>query len=296
MERFEPVTTENIIETLPYFASASDRICDDTAGVTYQWRKLFHTAILLRDGCLVTRSVFPQVGMCYSFPVGSGDPEKLMPFLTEDARAQGEPLRFACVSEGRLALLRGYFNGHVTAEEKRNWADYLYEPSGFSYIGKKYHTQKNHVNRFYREHPEAKLVPVSEENVSEVSAFLDRVVAEKPDMNAWERGEVEGTRDLLFMRTELHQIGAFLRTDMGIAAYAMGEIRGDTLHIHAEKAVTALTGAYPAMAQAFAAYAARDVKYINREDDADDPGIRYSKEQYRPLCLIPKYLVTVEEA
>ena len=96
------------------------------------------------------------------------------------------------------------------------------------------------------------------------------------------------------MREPLNQVGAFLLTEKGIAAFAMGEIRGDTLHIHAEKADTTFSGAYPAMAQAFASYAAKNAVYINREDDAGDPGIRYSKEQYRPVCLIPKYLVTVE--
>ena len=34
--------------------------------------------------------------------------------------------------------------------------------------------------------------------------------------------------------------------------------------------------------------------YVNREDDAGDPGIRYSKEQYRPVQMLKKYLVTVD--
>jgi hypothetical protein len=33
--------------------------------------------------------------------------------------------------------------------------------------------------------------------------------------------------------------------------------------------------------------------YVNREDDAGDEGIRYSKMNYKPIELIPKYLVTV---
>lgn len=294
MNAFVPVTAKNIIDTLPYFTAASERICDDTAGVTYQWRNLFHTDILMKDGCLVTRSLFPQVGKCYSFPVGNGDPKTLLPFLREDAKEQGIPFRFACVTEDRIQILRELFGDSLKIEEKRSWADYLYEPSNFMYAGKRFHTQKNHVNRFYHDHPETVLEPVSDDNILEVNAFLDHVLAQKTDMPAWEQGEVEGTRDLLMMYKELNQIGAFLKTNQGIAAFAMGEISGDTLHIHAEKADTSFSGVYPAMAQEFAAFAARNVKYINREDDADDPGIRFSKEQYRPLCLIPKYLVTVE--
>lgn len=295
MELFHPVSENNILETIPYFANAGGRICDDTAGVTYQWRKLFQTDICLYEGCLITRSVFPQVGSCYSFPVGNGNPEKVYPLLREDAKALGVPFRFACITEDRLASLENSFHGAITAEEKRNWADYLYEPAAFAYTGKRFHTQKNHINRFYADNPEAELVPVTDNNAAEVETFFDRVLALHPQMPDWEKGEVEGTRDLFRMRDALHQIGACLKTDKGIAAFAMGEVRGDTLHIHAEKADTTFSGAYPAMAQAFARYAAGNVKYINREDDAGDAGIRYSKEQYRPICLIPKYLVTVRE-
>ena len=173
----------------------------------------------------------------------------------------------------------------------RSWADYLYTPGEFVYAGKQFHAQKNHVNRFYRENPSARLVLVTAENRDRVSAFLNTVLEKKQDMSDWERGEVEGTRDLLYLAEPLRQIGAFLDTDNGIASFAMGEIRGDTLHIHAEKANPDFHGAYPAIAAAFAAYAGKNVIYINREDDAGDLGIRYSKEQYRPVAMIQKYCV-----
>ena len=48
------------------------------------------------------------------------------------------------------------------------------------------------------------------------------------------------------------------------------------------------------MAQAFVEYAGEGMTYVNREDDAGDPGIRYSKEQYRPVQMLKKYLVTVD--
>ena len=52
-------------------------------------------------------------------------------------------------------------------------------------------------------------------------------------------------------------------------------------------------GAYPAMAQAFVNFMGTGFTYVNREDDAGDEGIRYSKLNYKPIELIPKYLVTV---
>ena len=53
------------------------------------------------------------------------------------------------------------------------------------------------------------------------------------------------------------------------------------------------SGAYPAMAQAFVNFMGTGFRYVNREDDAGDEGIRYSKLNYKPIELIPKYLVTI---
>ena len=74
------------------------------------------------------------------------------------------------------------------------------------------------------------------------------------------------------------------------------EVNGDTLYVHVEKARTDYTGAYQAIVSEFAQYAAdADTRYINREDDSGDEGLRYSKMVYRPLCLLDKYWITIKE-
>ena len=61
-----------------------------------------------------------------------------------------------------------------------------------------------------------------------------------------------------------------------------------------EKALPDYEGIYPAMVQEFAARFAADVKYINREDDAGDHGLRTSKTQYQPIEILDKYSVKVK--
>ena len=48
------------------------------------------------------------------------------------------------------------------------------------------------------------------------------------------------------------------------------------------------------MAQAFVK-SFPDAKYLNREDDGGDEGLRYSKLNYKPLELREKFLVTVRD-
>ena len=112
-------------------------------------------------------------------------------------------------------------------------------------------------------------------------------------MSEVERNELKGTMDLIELACRLNQRAACLVTRLGITALSVGEIKGDTLFAHAEKADVNAAGAYPAMAQAFVNFMGNGFTYVNREDDAGDEGIRYSKLNYKPIELIPKYLVTV---
>ena len=71
----------------------------------------------------------------------------------------------------------------------------------------------------------------------------------------------------------------------------------DTLYVHVEKARVDYAGAYQAIVSLFAKYALEEgTLYINREDDSGEERLRYSKMSYRPIRLIDKYWVTVENA
>ena len=294
MSVFAPVSCRNIEAMEPYFSACTNRICDNTAGVTFQWRNIFQTHFAIAGDTLVTRSVFKRIGPCYSVPVGPGDVNEGFAAAERDAWEQGEELRFACVGEDQLPLLEARYGGRYLAEEKRDWFDYLYEADSFrTYSGKKLHGQKNHVNRFYKEFPEAECREITEDMFPDCIAFLERIEEEHPEMSEVERNELKGTMDLIELACRLNQRAACLVTRLGITALSVGEIKGDTLFAHAEKGDVNAAGAYPAMAQAFVNFMGTGFTYVNREDDAGDEGIRYSKLNYKPIELIPKYLVTV---
>lgn len=294
MSEFIPVDCRNIEGLEPYFAACANRISDNTAGVTFQWRNIFQTHFAIAGDSLVTRSVYKRIGPCYSVPVGSGDVNAGFAAAEREARELNEELRFACVGQDQLPLIEARYEGRFFAEEKRDWFDYLYEADSFrTYSGKKLHSQKNHVNRFYKEFPEAECREITEDMFPACMAFLERIEAEHPEMSEVERNELKGTMDLIELACRLNQRAACLVTRLGITALSVGEIKGDTLYAHAEKADVNASGAYPAMAQAFVNFMGTGFTYVNREDDAGDEGIRYSKLNYKPLELIPKYLVTV---
>ena len=80
-----------------------------------------------------------------------------------------------------------------------------------------------------------------------------------------------------------------------LISIAMAERCGETLHVHIEKALYGYEGVYPATVQEFArCYAVDGVRYLNREDDAGDRGLRTSKLQYLPCKLAEKFCFDVK--
>ena len=79
-----------------------------------------------------------------------------------------------------------------------------------------------------------------------------------------------------------------------VAGFSAGEIVGDTLIIHIEKADIAYEGIYQVLVNEYAkCFVTPDVRYINREEDVGDEGMRRSKESYHPVRLLEKYLVRI---
>ena len=75
-----------------------------------------------------------------------------------------------------------------------------------------------------------------------------------------------------------------------VVGLTAGEIVGDTLHVHIEKALRDFSGAYQTLAMCFAeSMKLPGVNFINRQDDTGDEGLRKSKLSYKPCALLDKF-------
>lgn len=106
--------------------------------------------------------------------------------------------------------------------------------------------------------------------------------------------EMRGVFEILPKMEELGLFGGILRAGGEMVAFSVGEYCGDMLVVHIEKAKRGVAGAYPTVAQLFAKeYCNERTKYINREDDSGDAGLRKSKLQYLPVQVVDKYNLAV---
>ena len=84
--------------------------------------------------------------------------------------------------------------------------------------------------------------------------------------------------------------GGLLRIGKRVVAFSMGDALNEDVYLaHIEKAYDDISGAYQMINQQFVRRFALDYKFVNREDDTGDEGLRRAKLSYDPAYLVAKY-------
>lgn len=294
---FLPVRVADIEAYTRMLRCSGSRSCDFTAGGVFMWIDYFgYESCVFRD-TLFIKGLSEDLARrpSFSLPVGKMPLHEAVELIREYCRATGLEPFFSAVPEDRLDELVSC--GAVSVEELPDWADYVYNAADLAALsGKKYNKKRNHVNRFMADNPGWKLEELTPGNAPEALAFYQAldIESEKADpvMAEFER---EQTLEVLRNYAAYPFEGALLRDGSGaVVAFTAGEVSGDTLVLHIEKMAHSVAGAGEAINKLFAeSMLGRypSLKYINREDDAGEPGLRYAKESYHPAFRLRKYNV-----
>ena len=175
----------------------------------------------------------------------------------------------------------------ITFTEDRDNFDYLYLRTNLAELpGKKYHKKRNLVNQFkggydFREQP------LTRELIPQALEVLDRWRAEKGI-----DGDYAAAREALELFDTLEMRGALYHVDERPVGWCLGEClaKGKMFAVHFEKGLDAYKGIFQFMNQAFAASLPECYRYINREQDLGDEGLRQAKMTYHPSCFVRKYV------
>ncbi len=296
MLNFQPLTLQEIDVLRPYFCCHPSRICDSTIGGTFLWRDYFRTEYAVEEGSLYLRSRMPETNeIIYSVPM-EGDVSAALRRLEAFCREQGHPMTLSTVAEEDLPTVLALWP-QARVETTPEWADYLYRAEDIKELaGKKYATQRNHISKFTRLYPEWTFEPITADNLSSVREFFTWFAEVNEKDSETYRQDEEKAAEVLENFTLYGFTGGAIRAEGRVVAMALGEVQGDTLYVHIEKADIRYHGAYQMIVREFARYACgQGVDYINREDDAGDEGLRKSKLAWRPCGLLDKYLVHIDE-
>ena len=297
MLNFKPVTQRELTKLRFYYENCGYRLCEYSAGVKLMWRERLHPHYAEAAGCLLICNRI-EGAFCFDYPVAGpeGDEDAALAALEDYCVEQGLALRLSVVPEEKTArLLARYPQFHVT--NLRAWSDYLYEAESLrEFPGRRYSGQRNHVNRFTRAYPDARFRVLG--GGAEDRARIERFWEDYESV--FNREDIGAKRELRYAKRLLKLAGKScfcvggLERGGRLISLCLAERCGDTLIDHVEKALYQYDGVYPATVQAFArAFACNGVRWLNREDDAANRGLRTSKQQYLPAAMGDKYCFDV---
>ena len=292
---FHPLQLEDLPKLRQFFRYSGSRICDTTPGTVFIWRDMYKTEWAIYDGSLYFKVLYPDLGETFTLPLGGGRPEHYRQIAGYCCR-RSVPISFYPVPKDELERLQQFFPNSA-AIATRDSFDYLYRAEDLKYFrGKKLSGQRNHVNKFLKTYGSWTFRPITSEDIPAVKGFLDRYASRWDKSAASFHEDIAKTHEVLDNFHTYDLLGGMLLVEGEIAGFSLGEIVGDTLFTHIEKADRDYEGCYQMLVAQFAQqFAHEGVHFINREDDAGDPGLRTSKLSYHPVALLEKYTVTVEE-
>ena len=289
---FKPVTMRDGGILRRYYENCPYELCEYSVGTKLMWRDVFHPCWAEVAGCLVIRNEH-NGGWVFDYPVPGpeGDEDRALSAIEAYCMEQGVQPRITVVPEAKAPrLLSRYPYVHVSAV--RTWKDYLYYKEDLQlFNGRRYSGQRNHIKKFRKQCPEAVFRPLTREDRPAVEQFWTDFEAEFPKGT-----NRSALRELSYAKRMLRSAHRpWFRTGgifdgEKLIALSLAEKCGETLIIHIEKALYSYTGVYPALVQEFANAFGDGCRYLNREDDAADRGLRKSKMQYGPARLAAKYV------
>jgi len=225
-------------------------------------------------------------------PVGLWDEIEWERRLNEIPIKEGTFIR---IPEKLLQVWEKSISNRITSEETRGHWDYIYDISELTGLrGKRFHKKNNLLNQF-RKNYNFEYVPFN-------AGMIDMALAMQEDWCTWRDCESSETlsaenraiSNVLNNWEHLKVLGGAILVDREMAAYTIAEkLSENTLVIHFEKGNPDYKGIYQAINQMFLDHLTRQSKFVNREQDLDDEGLRKAKLTYHPVDFIKKYRVTL---
>ncbi len=185
---------------------------------------------------------------------------------------------------------------HIT--ELRDSCDYLYLREELATLpGSRFHKKKNRINYFTSRH-DYSVALFSEEHRNGCLNLLNMwLQSSKNEIAKSLLMEADATSEALSCANDLGLEGVVVLVDSCVAAFALGErLNNDTAVCHFEKADPFKEGLYQLLNREFAKLLFQECRYLNREQDLGDAGLRNAKLSYHPVELVKKYLGNISQS
>ena len=228
----------------------------------------------------------------FIFPLGAGPLLPVLQALMAYTKARGIPLNFNTLLEEDKARLEALFPGQFEVKEIRNAFDYIYETQRLANLpGKKLSSKRNNINKFMMENRDWSFEAITRDNIDDARAMSLEWCKRAGCTDNPSLFEESCAVEQAFLHFfDLGLEGGLLRIAGKAVAFSMGDALNEDVYLtHIEKAFDEIPGVYQMINQQFVQRFAMDYKFVNREDDTGDEGLRRAKMSYDPVYLVAKY-------
>lgn len=262
----------------PMFRRLKDGISEFTFANLYLFRGTHNYRISKLSGNLLVISGTDKEGSFFMLP--SSLPKRAVLRELFD--------RFSFMKNASEKQARELTDAGFAAKEDRNNFDYLYLRDEMAALtGRRFHRKKNLVNFFIGEYSCSEK-PLSEKYLSDALWILDEWMNGRKTP-----GDYAAAKEALERCAQLELCGMIYHVEGKPAAYVLGEeLNSETFVVHFEKGIGDYKGLLQFVNQSFAAALPDRYRFINREQDLGDAGLRKSKSSYVPCGYVKKFRVT----
>ena len=286
---FQPIRIEDKKTYEKYLFDDTERGCGYSFTNLFLWEGQQAAVVenhLVLFSCLSCRSVYP-------YPAGKGDKRPVLDAIIADAGERNIPCCLTGLREEDMQELNRLYPDKFRIHPDRDSYDYVYEINALADLkGRKYHSKKNHLNRFRELYPDAVAEPLRDSNLPAVKSMIEAWYKNHPEEikdNGLKKEQAALEKALCYYK-ELELETLVLRNNDKIVAVTLGSrVNQNTFDVHFEKAHPDIEGAYTAINYCFANYIRRkypEVRFLNREEDMGIDGMRKAKLSYHPHHMI----------
>lgn len=258
------------------------RISELTFAGLYLFRNAHDYALTSAAGSVVVRGKGYD-GTPYFLPPLGGDGAAALQIMFADGHA-------LYGADDRFIAAYGIDAAQVT--ELRDSHDYLYLREELATLpGSRFHKKKNRINYFASRH-DYSVALFSPEHRSGCLELLDTMNRNARTDSSSLRAEMEATAEALLNIELLELEGVVVTVNNRVVAFALGErLNRETAVCHFEKADPFTEGLYQLVNREFARLLFQECRYLNREQDLGEAGLRSAKLSYHPVELVKKYMI-----
>lgn len=232
----------------------------------------------------------------YFLPMGEGNLAEPMDLLREDAHARGARVKLETVTERARDRLEACCPGRFSAEERRDYAEYLYTVEKLANLpGSEMASKRHDVRVFWRSYEDrVTIAPMTPETAGRVRAYQAEWL--KTRMRSEDKVQLELENEAILRGIDnfgaLGLSGILLYLDGALRGYAYGaELSDAGYDVMIEKGDREVKDIYRILNMELVRRCCAGLRYVNREEDLGVPGLRKAKLSYKPDILLNKYIL-----